>query len=59
MLDLVVFGASGFTGKLVAKYLSRAGVSGLRWGIAGRSAQKLEAVAAPRHHRQYNFGIPY
>ncbi len=44
--DVVVFGATGFTGKLVAKYLvERYGVGGeLRWAIAGRSSGKLEAV---------------
>ena len=41
--DIVLFGASGFTGELVAEYLA-ANVSGIRWAIAGRSASKLEAV---------------
>lgn len=43
--DLVLFGATGFTGGLVADYL--AGVSGrekLRWALAGRNTRKLEAV---------------
>ena len=41
--DVVVFGATGFTGALTAEYL--AGVSGAgRWAIAGRSRDKLEAV---------------
>jgi short subunit dehydrogenase-like uncharacterized protein len=45
-LELVVFGASGFTGKLTAEYLlAHYGVAGsLRWAIAGRNAAKLEAV---------------
>jgi short subunit dehydrogenase-like uncharacterized protein len=45
-LEVVVWGASGFTGKLTAEYLlSRYGVTGkLRWAIAGRNAAKLEAV---------------
>jgi short subunit dehydrogenase-like uncharacterized protein len=43
--DVVLFGATGFTGKLVAEYLaSRAADEGLRWAIAGRSREKLEAV---------------
>ena len=44
--EVVVWGASGFTGKLVAEYLlARYGVSGnLRWAIAGRSTAKLETV---------------
>jgi len=42
-LDIVVFGASGFTGGLVAQYLaSRDGP--LRWALAGRDTQKLERV---------------
>lgn len=44
--DLVLLGASGFTGALVAEYLyKRHGVGGeLRWAIAGRSEGKLERV---------------
>ncbi len=44
--DVIVYGATGFTGTLVAEYLLRQyGVSGkLVWAIAGRSASKLEAV---------------
>ena len=42
--DLVLFGATGFTGKLVAEYLARHGPRDLRWAIAGRSKSKLEAV---------------
>lgn len=42
--DLVLFGATGFTGKLVAEYLSRAGQR--RWAIAGRTPSKLDAVRA-------------
>ena len=41
--DVVVVGATGFTGALVAEYLvERYGVAGeLRWAVAGRSAEKL------------------
>lgn len=42
--DLIVYGATGFTGRLVAEYLAARGDVG-RWGIAGRSAAKLEEVA--------------
>src|SRR5687768_8139002 len=41
-LDVVVFGATGYTGRLVAAYL--AGVPGLKLGIAGRNRAKLEAL---------------
>jgi len=40
--DLIVYGATGFTGRLVAEYLAQAGVE--RWALAGRSADKLAAV---------------
>jgi short subunit dehydrogenase-like uncharacterized protein len=43
-LDLVLFGATGFTGRLTAEYLARHAPDGLRWGIAGRGRAKLEVV---------------
>ncbi len=44
--DIIVFGATGFTGRLVAEYLNQTcGVSGpVRWAMAGRSATKLAQV---------------
>jgi short subunit dehydrogenase-like uncharacterized protein len=42
-LDIVLYGATGFVGKLVAGYLARAD-SGSRVALAGRSAERLEAV---------------
>ena len=42
--DVVVFGATGFTGELTASYLAESGPEGLRWALAGRNQQKLEAV---------------
>ena len=44
--DLVVYGATGFTGKLVAEHLAaRYGAKGaLRWALAGRSREKLTDV---------------
>lgn len=42
--DIVLFGASGFTGRLVAEYLSLH-ARGIRWAIAGRSRAKLDTVA--------------
>ena len=44
--DVVVQGATGFTGTLVAEYMVRQyGVGGnLRWALAGRSKEKLETV---------------
>lgn len=45
-LDLVLLGATGFTGRLTAGYLaSRLQGTSTRWAIAGRDRGKLEAVA--------------
>jgi short subunit dehydrogenase-like uncharacterized protein len=45
-LDVVVFGATGFVGRLTAEYLVRHAPGGLRLGIGGRSADKLERLKA-------------
>jgi short subunit dehydrogenase-like uncharacterized protein len=42
--DVVLFGATGFTGGLTAEYLARHAPPGLRWALAGRNRAKLEAV---------------
>ncbi|MGR9106437.1 MAG: saccharopine dehydrogenase family protein [Gammaproteobacteria bacterium] len=43
--DVILWGATGFTGRLVAEYLSSASsAAGLRWAIAGRNRDKLEAL---------------
>ncbi|MBR1215159.1 saccharopine dehydrogenase NADP-binding domain-containing protein [Bradyrhizobium sp. JYMT SZCCT0180] len=44
--DIVVYGATGFTGQLVAEYLAAQykGDSSLKWAMAGRSKDKLAAV---------------
>lgn len=44
--DVIVYGATGFTGKLVAEHMLKTyGVGGdVRWAMAGRSKTKLEAV---------------
>ena len=44
--DVIVWGASGFTGRLVTEYLARKYPSGdsFRWAIAGRNRDKLEAL---------------
>lgn len=56
MLDLIVYGATGFTGRLVAQaLLARPGAGGrrrpVRWAMAGRSPAKLaqvrDAIGAP------------
>jgi short subunit dehydrogenase-like uncharacterized protein len=44
--DIVVYGATGFTGQLVAEYLAShyKGDSALKWAMAGRSLDKLQSV---------------
>lgn len=43
-LDIVLLGATGFTGSLTAVYLAEHAPAGLRWGLAGRDKARLEAV---------------
>jgi short subunit dehydrogenase-like uncharacterized protein len=43
-LDVVVFGATGFAGRLVAEYLAGHAPDGTRVGLAGRSRDRLERV---------------
>ena len=42
--DIVVLGATGFTGELTAAYLAEHAPTGLRWALAGRNQEKLAAV---------------
>ena len=44
--DIVVFGASGFTGQFVVEELARTASeeAGIKWAIAGRSMSKLQHV---------------
>jgi short subunit dehydrogenase-like uncharacterized protein len=42
--DIIVYGATGFTGRLVAEYLSETYPSGVKWAMAGRSLSKLQEV---------------
>ncbi len=49
-LDVVVYGATGYTGRLVAEYMARSGAqhgvnnAKVNWAMAGRSAEKLETI---------------
>ncbi len=47
-LDIIVFGATGYTGKLVVRELAcllkGANYSGLKWGVAGRSKERLSEM---------------
>src|SRR4051794_10965036 len=42
--DVVLVGATGFTGGLTAEYLLRHAPAGLPWALAGRNEAKLESV---------------
>ena len=42
--DIIVYGATGFTGSLCVKYLKE-NYSDLVWGIAGRNQKKLEDLS--------------
>ena len=42
--DVVLFGATGFTGGLTADYLAAHAPADLRWALAGRSESRLAAV---------------
>ena len=44
--DLVLFGATGFTGGLTASYLAANAPREMRWALVGRNRAKLDAVAA-------------
>ena len=41
--DIIVYGATGFTGKLCARYLSE-NAKDIKWAIAGRNKKKLEDI---------------
>ena len=49
--DFVVYGATGFTGKLVTEYLVHkySNNSQIKWALAGRNLEKLESVAASKN----------
>ena len=44
--DIVLFGATGFTGGLTAEYLARNAPDHCTWALAGRNPAKLEALRA-------------
>ena len=43
-LDIIVYGATGFTGGLCVKYLKENYLD-INWGIAGRSKEKLISLS--------------
>ncbi|PIE82190.1 MAG: saccharopine dehydrogenase [Chloroflexi bacterium] len=44
--DIVLWGATGYTGQLIAKYLAQHADDTVQWAIAGRNQDKLEKVRA-------------
>jgi short subunit dehydrogenase-like uncharacterized protein len=43
--DIVILGATGFTGQLISKYMSsKAEREGIQWAIAGRNTEKLQQL---------------
>src|SRR3954451_1964415 len=56
--DLALFGATGFTGGLTARYLAENGPSDLRWALVGRNRAKLESVAAELAHITSGVPVP-
>lgn len=47
--DIIVWGASGFTGRIVVDYMHQEyGNGNLRWAVAGRNPAKLESVVGGR-----------
>jgi short subunit dehydrogenase-like uncharacterized protein len=44
--DLVLYGATGYTGQFTAEWLQQNAPTDLKWAIAGRNAQKLEVIAS-------------
>ena len=49
--DFIVFGATGFTGKLVVEYLVERylGNPKIKWALAGRNLEKLKSVAKSKN----------
>jgi len=43
--DVILLGATGYTGKLTAQYIFKSLPLDLKWAIAGRNKQKLQEVA--------------
>jgi len=43
-IDIVIYGATGFTGQLCVKYFQSQGL-GIKWAIAGRNLEKLQTVS--------------
>jgi short subunit dehydrogenase-like uncharacterized protein len=45
-LDIILYGATGFTGRQTVKYFQQHAPTNLKWAIAGRNQSRLEALNA-------------
>lgn len=52
--DIILFGATGYTGKLCAEHITLTLPKDLKWAVAGRSASKLTAIVDEL--KSFNFG---
>ena len=50
--DIIIYGATGFTGQQCIQYLLEHAPSELRWAITGRNEKRLEALAK-KHQRPW------
>lgn len=55
--DIVLFGATGFTGALTAEYLARHAPGDLKLALAGRSREKLEALKSRLGEAAARWGV--
>lgn len=44
--ELVLWGATGYTGKITAEYITKSLPHDLKWAIAGRNARKLNELSS-------------
>lgn len=42
--DIVILGATGYTGKLCAEHITKTFPTDIKWAIGGRSEEKLNAL---------------
>jgi len=45
MYDIVLYGCTGFTGKLAVSYLTATYGDTIKWAVAGRSKERVQKVA--------------
>ena len=55
--DIIVYGATGFTGRLMAKYIHLQDID-IKWAIAGRSQSKLSSLKAELINMRLTRNLP-